>query len=138
VKPAPPAPSFGKPDLVVVAPGRRDPHWDDDILDILDEEPDHGGVLGILARQLAELGKRAPVFGYELGKGRWQADFAWFGPRFKIAVVADPAGSDPDARHRDEAYAQEGWTMRTATEWLEHLDELEELLPDTAMEDSQS
>ncbi|MEE6309537.1 DEAD/DEAH box helicase [Plantactinospora veratri] len=108
--------------------GRRDPTWDEDILEILEDEPEQGGDLGVLARRLAELGKRAPVFGYELGSGRWQADFAWAESSIKVAIV-QPANDD-DAQRRDEAYAANGWTLRTAVEWLERFDELVALLPD--------
>ncbi|QOC90860.1 DEAD/DEAH box helicase [Micromonospora craniellae] len=133
--PPPPKPTISVDKPAAATSGPRDQQWDDEILEILDDEPEHGGDLGVLARRLADRGKRAPVFGYELGAGRWQVDFAWLLPNFKIAVVA-LHGDDTDARRRNEAYAEEGWTMRTAAEWLQHLDALEDLLPD--MEDSES
>ncbi|WP_018638291.1 DEAD/DEAH box helicase [Parafrankia elaeagni] len=127
------------------AAGRRDPGWDEDILPILDEdEPD--SPLTRLAHQLADQGRLAPVFGYELGERRWQVDFAWTVP--KIAVVADTAddqhstaaddgdgdegggGSGEEARRRDAAYAQAGWTTRTAAQWLDQLDALLRVLPE--------
>jgi hypothetical protein len=135
IGPPPPKPPVSVAEPAAATSGPRDQQWDDEILEILDDEPERGGELGVLARRLADRGKRAPVFGYELGTGRWQVDFAWVRPDFKIAVVAMHR-DDTDARHRDEAYAKEGWTMRTAAEWLQHLDELEDLLPD--MEDSES
>ncbi|MGC5332851.1 DEAD/DEAH box helicase [Micromonospora sp. DT62] len=116
--------------------GQYDPTWDEDILDILRDEPEQGGDLGVLARRLAELGKRAPVFGYELGTGRWQADFAWAESSIKVAVVQTPTAHDDDAQRRDEVYAENGWTLRSAAEWLAHLDELVVLLPD--MKDSEA
>ncbi|WP_326550099.1 DEAD/DEAH box helicase [Micromonospora sp. NBC_01813] len=111
---------------------RRDTTWDEDILEILREEPDESADLLRLAEKLAARGKRAPVFGYELGSGRWLADFGWADSDVKIAVVHHDATADSDeARRRDEAYIDAGWTVRTAEDWLAHLDELIARLPDT-------
>ncbi|MFF7094716.1 DEAD/DEAH box helicase [Streptomyces rubradiris] len=110
----------------------RDAAWDQDILEILREEPDEAPDLLRLAETLANHGKQAPVFGFELGPSRWQVDFAWPMPDLKIAVVMDHHGDDdPEAQRRDAAYAEDGWTVRTAAEWLDHLDTLLEQLPDT-------
>ncbi|GAA2274648.1 DEAD/DEAH box helicase [Kitasatospora cystarginea] len=117
----------------------RDPAWDEDILPLLDEDEDTN--LRALALALASRGKQAPVFGYELGNSRWPADFAWDSPEAKIAVVPD-RDKDPDQEHdqdqdvdrRDAAYTAAGWTVRAAGEWLDHLDSLTMLLPNTATE----
>jgi hypothetical protein len=106
-----------------------DPGWTD-ILEFMGEEPDQGGDFGFLATRLAGLGKQAPVFGFELGAGRWPADFAWAEPGVQIAAIASASDSD-DERRRDKAYELAGWTLRTATEWLARFDELVTLLPDT-------
>ncbi|MFI1106378.1 DEAD/DEAH box helicase [Streptomyces physcomitrii] len=110
----------------------RDAAWDTEILEILREDPDDAPDLLRLAEILAEHGKKAPVFGYELGSSGWQADFAWHTSHVKIAVVSAPRGEDDDEAHRrDAAYAETGWTVRTAPDWLDHLDELIVTLPDT-------
>ncbi|MEV6987000.1 DEAD/DEAH box helicase [Sphaerisporangium sp. NPDC051017] len=115
-----------------VAEGLRDAAWDEDILEILREEPGEAPDLIRLAETLADRGKRAPVFGYELGASRWLADFAWHTDRVKIAVVsAHQGGDDDEAQRRDAAYTEEGWIVRTAAEWLAHLDELLDKVPDT-------
>lgn len=105
--------------------------WEREILRYLREEPDEAPELLQLAQTLAERGKQAPVFGFELGKGRWIADLAWDDPSVQVAVVLDhQGGTAPDDAHRDEAYTQAGWTVRTAADWLTHLDELLNLIPD--------
>ncbi|MFF5336865.1 hypothetical protein [Streptomyces sp. NPDC013181] len=111
---------------------RRDPAWGTEILPLLKEDAEAEADLIRLAEVLAARGKAAPVFGYELGEGGWQADFAWDREDAKVAVVpAIPHGStDPDAERRDAAYRGAGWTVRSAVEWLERLDELLALLPD--------
>ncbi|MEV4666073.1 DEAD/DEAH box helicase [Micromonospora echinofusca] len=114
----------------VPAQRRRDPSWDEEILEILRDEPGQGGELGILAQRLAEQGKRAPVFGYELGTSRWMVDFAWTESNVKVAVVYATDEGDHDARRRDEAYVEDGWRLLTASEWLGRFDELVALLPD--------
>ncbi|MEV0593703.1 DEAD/DEAH box helicase [Nonomuraea cavernae] len=108
----------------------RDALWDEDILEILREEPNEAPDLIRLAETLADHGKQAPVFGFELGTSRWQADFAWHIQGIKIAVVSAHQGvADDEAQRRDAAYIEDGWTVRTATEWLAHLDDLLEKLP---------
>ncbi|MGW4814096.1 DEAD/DEAH box helicase [Kitasatospora cineracea] len=110
----------------------RDAAWDEDILEILREDAEEVPDLLRLAETLAERGKRAPVFGYELGPSLWPADFAWQTPDIKIAVVAAHHGdNDIEAQRRDAAYAQDGWTVRTAAGWLDHLDGLLDQLPNT-------
>ncbi|WP_405689494.1 DUF1998 domain-containing protein [Streptomyces sp. NBC_00057] len=110
----------------------RDRAWDEDILEILREDPEEAPDLLRLAETLADHGKQAPVFGFELGASRWQADFAWQIPGFKIAVVTAHNGADdPEAQRRDVAYAEDGWTVRTAADWLNRLDTLLDQLPDT-------
>jgi ATP-dependent helicase YprA (DUF1998 family) len=108
----------------------RDAVWDEDILPLLEEdEPE--SALTRLARALAERGKRAPVFGHELGDRKWQIDFGWPQQGLRIGVLGEE-GDDDEALKRNEAYASAGWTVRTASEWLDNLDELVALLPDAA------
>ncbi|CAO0838037.1 MrfA-like Zn-binding domain-containing protein OS=Streptomyces microflavus OX=1919 GN=Smic_65490 PE=4 SV=1 [Streptomyces microflavus] len=75
------------------------------------------------------------MFGYELGERGWPTDFAWDDSQIKIAVVVAPdthgSQAEEERRKRDEAYADDGWTVRTATDWLDQLDTLLTLLPDT-------
>jgi hypothetical protein len=106
----------------------RDAAWYDDILGLLEEDEPESD-LTKLARVLAARGKRAPVFGHELGERRWQVDFGWPSLDPNVGVLAQ-RGDDEEARKRDEAYASAGWTVRTATEWLDHLESLLGLLPD--------
>ncbi|WP_433615374.1 DEAD/DEAH box helicase [Dactylosporangium sp. CA-139114] len=114
------------------AAAHRDPAWDEDILSILRDEPDESPLLLQLAELLADHGKQAPVFGYELGTGRWLVDLGWDSSTVKVAVVYDPKPGDTDQTgRRDKAYTDEGWTIRTAAQWLDHLDELLDLIPDT-------
>jgi ATP-dependent helicase YprA (DUF1998 family) len=126
----PVAPNHDSAAEAAVAQALRDAAWDADILEILREEPHEAPDLIRLAETLADCGKQAPVFGYELGSGRWLADFAWHAEGVKIAVVSAHQGEDDnEAQRRDTAYIDEGWAVRTATEWLAHLDELLEKLP---------
>ncbi|WP_333768046.1 DUF1998 domain-containing protein [Streptomyces sp. IBSBF 2435] len=132
VKPVAPDPA--RPSVVeaVLAQALRDAAWDEDILEILRDDADESPDLLRLAETLADLGKQAPVFGYELGQSRWQADFAWHTHGIKIAVVpAHDSADDDEARRRDDAFTADDWTVRTAAEWLAHLDELLDLLPAT-------
>lgn len=132
VKPVDPDPGHDSAAEAAVAQALRDAVWDEDILEILREDADEAPDLLRLAETLADRGKQAPVFGYELGTSRWQADFAWHTSALKIAVVsAHQSDDDPEAQRRDAAYAEDGWTVRTATEWLAHLDELLDQLPNT-------
>ncbi|MEO3822750.1 DEAD/DEAH box helicase [Actinomadura sp. B10D3] len=128
------ASSLGAPPAADATLGQasRDAAWDEDILVILREEPEEEPDLLRLAERLADHGKQAPIFGYELGDSRWQADLAWDGSDLKIAVVSLPHGADDhEAERRDIAYAEDGWTVRTAAQWLDHFDELLDRLPDT-------
>ncbi|WP_055522615.1 DEAD/DEAH box helicase [Streptomyces graminilatus] len=133
VKPVDPDPVQDSAAEAAVAQVLRDAVWDEDILEILREDPDEWPDLLRLAGILADRGKKAPVFGYELGNSsRWPADFAWHTNGIKIAVVSAHQGEDDDeAQRRDAAYAEDGWTARTAAEWLARLDELLDQLPDT-------
>ncbi|MFD0855515.1 hypothetical protein ACFQ07_24950, partial [Actinomadura adrarensis] len=85
-RPVTPSPKRPAAPEAVLEGKLRDSAWDEDILDILRDEPDEPDLLA-LAERLADQGKRAPVFGYELGEGRWLADLAWHTPTLKIAVV---------------------------------------------------
>lgn len=118
----------------MVASVLRDRTWDEDILELLEEDEPESD-LTRLAKKIAAKGKKAPVFGYELGERGWQTDFAWDDSQIKIAVVVAPdthgSQAEEERRKRDEAYAADGWTVRTATDWLDHLDTLLTLLPDT-------
>lgn len=132
IKPFDPDPDHDSAAEVAIAQVLRDAVWDEDVLEILREEPDEAPDLLHLAETLADRGKQAPVFGHELGTSRWQADFAWHTHGIKIAVVPAHLGEgDDEAQRRDAAYAEDGWTVRTAAEWLAHLDELLDQLPDT-------
>ncbi|MET7423598.1 DEAD/DEAH box helicase [Dactylosporangium sp. NPDC005555] len=122
--------------IVVATPPRtpssgRDIGWDDEILVFLREEPDDDPELLLLSELLADRGKQAPVFGYELGSSRWLADLGWDGRDVKVAVVSRRHTTPSDEeRRRDEAFTAAGWTVRTAAEWLERIDELISRLPD--------
>src|SRR5256885_16803650 len=106
----------------------RDPAWDAEVLPYIEEEET---MLAVLARAIADAGKQAPVFGYELdGTSAWQVDFAWPTAENRVAVVTNPTGEDDlEARRRDQAFSQEGWTVRSVSDWLDHLDSLLALLP---------
>lgn len=132
VQPVDPNPDHASAAEAAVVQMLRDAAWDEDILEILREEPDEAPDLLRLAETLADRGKQAPVFGFELGTGRWQAEFAWQSPGLKIAVVAAHQGEDdPEAQRRDAAYTDDGWQVHPADEWLTRLDELLDQLPDT-------
>jgi ATP-dependent helicase YprA (DUF1998 family) len=101
-----------------------------EILDIMREDSGNPPELLHLAEELARRRVPAPVYGYELGDGRWQADLAWDDPSSLIAVVPPPLDDDDqEASRREAAYAKAGWTVRTAADWLTHLDELIAQLP---------
>ncbi|GAA2670669.1 MULTISPECIES: DEAD/DEAH box helicase [Actinosynnema] len=115
----------------VLARALRDRIWDEEILDLLEEdEPD--SALTELAKVLADRGKIAPVYGHELGEQKWQVDFGWPGLKDgRPGVIADsPEPEDEEARKLGQAYAQRGWDVRTAEQWLDDLDSLLDLLPD--------
>jgi hypothetical protein len=46
-------------------------------------------------------------------------------------VVHSHPATDDEVLRRDKAYTDAGWTVRTAADWLDHLDELIARLPDT-------
>jgi hypothetical protein len=125
-RPTPAGPAATTPTPPVV-----DSLWEREILHLLREEPEESPDLLRLAETLAAQGKQAPIFGYELGTGRWLADLAWDASDVKVAVLAEPdQHDDPDTRRRDTAFADAGWTARTATAWLNHLDDLLTRIPD--------
>lgn len=45
--------------------------------------------------------------------------------------VDSDAHDSEERQKRDDAYTGDGWTVRTAPDWLDHLDTLLTLLPDT-------
>ncbi|WP_420783407.1 DEAD/DEAH box helicase [Streptomyces sp. LPB2020-019-1HS] len=108
----------------------RDLLWDRDILVYLDEdEPD--APLTRLAHALADGGKKAPAYGYELGERGWLADFAWDHDDLRIAVMAEPYDQDDDESEKTwSAYRNAGFTIRSADDWLADLDALLATLPD--------
>ncbi|MGW1728130.1 hypothetical protein ACWCQK_35195 [Streptomyces sp. NPDC002306] len=111
------------------SPTARDAVWDE-VFTLLD--PDNEADLIEVARKVADRGKTAPIFGYELGDGGWQADFAWDQEAAKVAIVtSSEPGANQENERRDSAYQAAGWTIRTATDWLANFDELLALLPDT-------
>jgi hypothetical protein len=127
----PPESGVNRPGTVAAGP-QRDPAWDADVIPLLD--PDAEADLLALATAVAARGKTAPVFGYELGEAGWQADFAWKHDDVMIAVFhTAQTGSRPSAEdeQRDTAFRAEGWRTGSASEWLQHLDELTAALSDT-------
>ncbi|MFE2721736.1 DEAD/DEAH box helicase [Kitasatospora sp. NPDC059327] len=127
----------------------RDSAWDSDFLPEIDAGEE--AALLDLATRIADHGKQAPTeFGYELGNSRWPADLVWADEAVKVAVLPVPAaapdgndettdageaGGAGQAAHDETeralaAYRAEGWTARTAVDWLDHLDTLISLLPD--------
>ncbi|MFE1930674.1 DEAD/DEAH box helicase [Streptomyces sp. NPDC059474] len=116
----------------------RDLLWDREILEYLDEdEPD--SPLTRLAHALADGGKEAPDYGYELGERRWLADFAWDHGDQRIAVMAEPYDqADEESDKTWRAYQDAGFTVRSADDWLADLEALLTALPDaTARPDSE-
>jgi hypothetical protein len=83
----------------------KDQAWTE-ILELLDEDAPHSAMTA-LAHRLADVGKAGPVYGYEHGVGRWQADLAW--PGQQVALVPPDDGSD--AQRRNEIYRADGWTV---------------------------
>ncbi|MGW7595539.1 DEAD/DEAH box helicase, partial [Streptomyces rubiginosohelvolus] len=87
--PAPQPTPLGASNDTPLEAALRDLLWDREILEYLDEdEPDTP--LTRLAHALADGGKRAPAYGYELGERGWLADFAWDHGDQRIAVMAEP------------------------------------------------
>ncbi|MEY9937030.1 DEAD/DEAH box helicase [Streptacidiphilus sp. MAP5-3] len=110
----------------------RDLVWDQEILGYLDEdEPD--AAITRLAHALADRGKRAPAYGYELGERGWLADLAWQDSELRIVAMAEPCdGEDEEQSRTWQAYRDAGFTVRSAEEWLDDLDALLSALPDAA------
>ncbi|MFD9793816.1 DEAD/DEAH box helicase [Streptomyces sp. NPDC059070] len=108
----------------------RDLLWDREILEYLDEdEPD--APLTRLAHTLADGGKKAPAYGYELGERGWLADFAWDHGDHRIAVMAEPYDHEDEESDKTwRAYRDAGFTIRSADDWLADLDTLLTALPD--------
>ncbi|MFI2375835.1 hypothetical protein ACH5AO_12310 [Streptomyces sp. NPDC018964] len=126
-----PQPTSEPTEDVLSSPTARDAAWDEEIIPLLD--PDSEADLIDVARAVADRGKTAPIFGYELGDGGWQADFAWAQDTVRVAVVASlNADPSPETERRDSAYQAAGWTIHTAADWLTHLEELVARLPDAA------
>ncbi|MEV0122672.1 DEAD/DEAH box helicase [Streptomyces sp. NPDC050703] len=109
----------------------RDPRWDQEILELLDEDgPD--APLTRLAHLLADRGKKAPAYGYELGERGWLADFAWPHTEPKLAVMVDSHDEEDEENVKTwAAYRSAGYTVRTAEEWFTDLDALLAALPDS-------
>ncbi|MCX5529775.1 DEAD/DEAH box helicase [Streptomyces sp. NBC_00006] len=110
----------------------RDLLWDREILEFLDED-EPNAALTRLAHTLADRGKQAPQYGYELGERGWLADFAWVpsGLDVRVAVMAEPHDSEDEESDKTwNAYRGAGFTIRSADEWLDDLDALLAALPD--------
>lgn len=136
--PAPQPTPLGASNDTPLEAALRDLLWDREILEYLDEdEPDTP--LTRLAHALADGGKEAPAYGYELGERGWLADFAWDHGDQRIAVMAEPydqANEESDKTWR--AYQDAGFTVRSADDWLADLEALLTALPDaTARSDSE-
>ncbi|WP_373313153.1 DUF1998 domain-containing protein [Streptomyces capillispiralis] len=116
----------------------RDLLWDREILEYLDED-DPDSPLTRLAHVLADGGKKAPAYGYELGERGWLADFVWDHGTPRIAVMAEPYDQeDKESDKTWSAYRDAGFTIRSADDWLADLDALLGMLPDaTARPDSE-
>ncbi|MFD8105935.1 DEAD/DEAH box helicase [Streptomyces microflavus] len=110
----------------------RDLLWDQEILEFLDEdEPD--AALTRLAHTLANHGKQAPAYGYELGERGWLADFAWHDSAqgLRIAVMAEAHDqTDEESDKTWRAYRDAGFTVRSADEWLADIGDFLSVLPD--------
>lgn len=118
----------------------RDQAWYTQVINFL-EEDEPNSTLTRLAKELAERGKKAPLYGFELGEGAWMVDFAWEYKGKKIAVVRDEddviaqEGSDEELAKRDAVYIEADWILRTASQWFDDLDFLLTLLPETEPSD---
>ncbi|MDT3444486.1 DEAD/DEAH box helicase [Pseudofrankia sp. BMG5.37] len=124
--PAPPTPAVpAQATSGDAAEGPLGEAWTEQILDQLTEDDDPALVQ--LAHVLARDDLPVPEFPFELGTSRWQADFGWDGLN-RVAVVAPHEPGDDEGERRDAAYLAAGWTIRTAADWLRHLDELRTLL----------
>ncbi|MGW1611692.1 DEAD/DEAH box helicase [Streptomyces sp. NPDC002285] len=111
----------------------RDLLWDREILEYLDED-DPDSPLTRLAHVLADGGKKAPAYGYELGERGWLADFVWDHGTPRIAVMAEPYDQkDEESNKTWSAYRDAGFTIRSADDWLDDLDALLGVLPDATV-----
>ncbi|OIV36514.1 RNA helicase [Mangrovactinospora gilvigrisea] len=137
--PSAPEPAAAPPVEEALAVQLRDRSWDEEILPLLDASGDEAD-LARLAEALADAGRAAPtVFGYELeGPSRWPADFAWDVSGIRVAVVPNPHdGDDAEAERLLDAFAADGWTAHTATQWLRDVDDLIARLPEAAPDDKE-
>ncbi|MEV6119458.1 DEAD/DEAH box helicase [Streptomyces sp. NPDC052077] len=111
----------------------RDLLWDREILEYLDED-DPNSPLTRLAHVLADGGKKAPAYGYELGERGWLADFVWDHGTPRVAVMAEPHDQeDKESNKTWSAYRDAGFTIRSADDWLADLDALLGVLPDATV-----
>jgi ATP-dependent helicase YprA (DUF1998 family) len=111
----------------------RDLLWDREILEYLDED-DPDSPLTRLAHVLADGGKKAPAYGYELGERGWLADFVWDHGSPRIAVMADRYDQEDEESNKTwSAYRDAGFTIRSADDWLADLDALLGVLPDATV-----
>ncbi|GAA0410943.1 DEAD/DEAH box helicase [Streptomyces luteireticuli] len=137
--PAPRSLTTERLDDTPVEAALRDLLWDQEILEFLDED-EPGAPLTRLAHTLADHGKQAPAYGYELGERGWLADFAWDHADLglRIAVMAEPYNhEDAEGDKTWRAYRDAGFTIRSADDWLTDLGTLLATLPDaTARPDS--
>ncbi|MDG5804054.1 DEAD/DEAH box helicase [Streptomyces ossamyceticus] len=93
----------------------RAPGWDR-VIELLDpEEPG----LAALAHALAAAAVPVPRDGYELDGHGWQADLAWPDALIGVVRAPRPVGDEPDYEAEDQAraFAEAGWTVRTAADW---------------------
>ncbi|MER8115313.1 DEAD/DEAH box helicase [Streptomyces sp. NPDC094031] len=111
----------------------RDLLWDREILEYLDED-DPNSPLTRLAHVLADGGKKAPAYGYELGERGWLADFVWDHGTPRVAVMAEPHDQEDEESNKTwSAYRDAGFTIRSADDWLADLDALLGVLPDATV-----
>ncbi|MER5981666.1 DEAD/DEAH box helicase [Streptomyces sp. NPDC001787] len=111
----------------------RDLLWDREVLEYLDDD-DPDSPLTRLAHVLADGGKKAPAYGYELGERGWLADFVWDHDTPRIAVMAEPYDQEDEESNKTwSAYRDAGFTIRSADDWLADLDALLGVLPDATV-----
>ncbi|MCW2871847.1 MAG: helicase family protein of unknown function [Streptomyces oryziradicis] len=106
----------------VLAAGLRDAAWDEDILELLEEdEPDSD--LTRLAKKIAARGKRAPRLRLRTRQPRLAGRLRLARLRHQSRRRRGPADHDSEEhRNRDAAYTADGWTVRTASDWLDRLE----------------
>ncbi len=122
VTPIPESPAVGASGATQLEAKLRDLLWDREILEYLDEdEPE--ALLTRLAHALADGGKKAPAYGFELGERGWLADFAWDHGDMRIAVMAEPYDQEDEESDKTwRAFHDAGFTIRSAHDWLADLD----------------